>query len=464
MMVVVWGDQMRLTLPATVNGTAWSLPVSTALPNGMYDIQATATDTAGNTAFAANILTIGNGTPVFTLTSPASGTYAPGQPITITWSAGFVSNSSVISLCLDQDTTLWNGNERWIEVDKVTAATGSGSYTFDPGNFLPGTYYVGGYMYDKATHLFTSSHVSSAITIRAPMFTITSPASGTYALGQDITISWTADNVSSNSVISLCLDQDTKLWNGNERWIVVDKVAAANGTGTYTIDPGNFLPGTYYAGGYVYDKKLRTFTEAHAAGQITIPAPTFTITGPPSQTYVPGQDVIISWIADNVSAKSVITLCLDQDTALWNGNERWIEVDKVAAADGTGSYTFDPGNFLPGTYYVGGYVYDKTLRTFTEAHAAGQITIPAPTFQLTAPVGVTVTAGQQVTISWNAGNVESNSVLSLCYDADATLWNRNDHWIEVDKVSAANGSGSYVWDTTGVAPATITSADTCTTR
>lgn len=68
----------------------------------------------------------------------------------------------------------------------------------------------------------------------------------------------------------------------------------------------------------------------------------------------------------SVASRSLISLCLDQDTKLWNGDEKWIEVDKVTAADGAGSYAFDPGKFLPGTYYIGGYVYSDTSRNMDE--------------------------------------------------------------------------------------------------
>ena len=88
-----------------------------------------------------------------------------------------------------------NGNEKWIEVDKVTAANGNGSYTFDPTGIAPGTYYVGGYMYDKSTYVFTTSHLTSPITIPAPTFALTGPTSGQYTAGQSITIAWTAANL-----------------------------------------------------------------------------------------------------------------------------------------------------------------------------------------------------------------------------------------------------------------------------
>jgi hypothetical protein len=104
--------------------------------------------------------------PTFTLSGPTSGSYTAGQPLTVTWTAANVPANGVISLCLDADETLWNGNEKWMEVDQVTATNGDGSYSFDPVGITPGTYYVGGYMYDNTAKKATNqSHLTSAITI-----------------------------------------------------------------------------------------------------------------------------------------------------------------------------------------------------------------------------------------------------------------------------------------------------------
>ncbi|MBN2581092.1 MAG: trypsin-like serine protease, partial [Pirellulales bacterium] len=152
----------------------------------------------------------------FTLTGPTSGTYTAGQNVTVTWTATNVPAGSVISLCLDQDLQWMNGNERWIEIDKVAAVNGNGSYTFDPAGIASGTYYVSGYLYNNATKAATVSQLTSPITIsnggqtdpnQPATFTLSGPTSGTYTAGQNVTVTWTATNVPAGSVISLCLDQ-----------------------------------------------------------------------------------------------------------------------------------------------------------------------------------------------------------------------------------------------------------------
>ena len=75
-----------------------------------------------------------------------------------------------------------------------------------------------------------------------------------------------------------------------------------------------------------------------------------------------------------------------------------------------------------------------------------------PSFTLTGPTSGTFTAGQTVTIQWTAANVDAGSSISLAYDT-TTNWG-NPKWIEIGAVTAANGSASYSWNTTGVAAGT----------
>jgi hypothetical protein len=104
--------------------------------------------------------------PTFILTAPTSGTYAAGQSVSIQWTAGNVPAGSLISLCYDKDTTLWNDNEKWIEIDKVAATNGNGSYSWGTTGVAAGTYYIGGYLYSGG--IAYNSHLTQSITIAYP--------------------------------------------------------------------------------------------------------------------------------------------------------------------------------------------------------------------------------------------------------------------------------------------------------
>ena len=159
----------------------------------------------------------------------------------------------------------------------------------------------------------------------------------------------------------------------------------------------------------------------------------------------------IQWTAANVDAGSSISLAYDTTTN-W-GNPKWIEIGAVTAANGSASYSWNTTGVAAGTYYLGGYLWDASQPYFS--HLGSAITITAgrpPSFTLTGPTSGTFTAGQTVTIQWTAANVAAGSSISLAYDT-TTNWG-NPKWIEIGAVTAANGSASYSWNTTGVAAGT----------
>jgi hypothetical protein len=505
--------------------------------------------------------------PSFSLTAPTSGKFTAGQNVSIKWNASNVTAGGTINLCYDKDTTI-NGNEKWIEIDAVAAANGTGSYTWNTTSVPAGKYYIGGYLWSGGKAKF--SHLTQSITIQAatvsPTFNLTTPTSGTFTAGQSVPIQWTTTNVTAGGTINLCYDTDTTI-NGNEKWIEIDAVAASNGAASYTWNTTGVSSGTYYIGGYLWSGGKATFS--HLTQSITIQAasvsPTFNLTAPTSGKFSPGQSVSIQWTASNVTAGGTINLCYDTDTTI-NGNEKWIEIDAVAASNGTGSYTWNTTAVSPGVYYIGGYLWSGGKATFSHLTQSfsivanqppsasvftplgtqtGDVTIsyalidansdacsvavqystnggstwasatkaasggdgttalasspagtshtfvwasaadlvnannssvkiritpsdlaegtPATTnaftvnnqfatFTITAPTSGTFTVGQTVAIQWTASNVATGSTISLCYDEDTTLGNGNEHWIELNQVTATNGAGTYNWNTTGVAP------------
>ena len=190
--------------------------------------------------------------------------------MTIQWTAANVDAGSSISLAYDT-TTNW-GNAKWIEIGGVTAADGSGSYSWNTTGVAAGTYYLAGYLYDDSVGYL--SHLTSAITIAAgsnPSFTLTGPTSGSFTAGQTVTIQWTAANVDAGSSVSLAYDTTTN-W-GNAKWIEIGALTAADGSGSYSWNTSGVAAGTYYLAGYLYDDSVGFLS--HLTSAITIAA------GPP---------------------------------------------------------------------------------------------------------------------------------------------------------------------------------------
>jgi hypothetical protein len=65
----------------------------------------------------------------------------------------------------DADATPFDSNERWLEIDGVTAANGAGSYAWNTSGVAAGTYYLSGYMYDFAMGQQLLSYLGTSIVI-----------------------------------------------------------------------------------------------------------------------------------------------------------------------------------------------------------------------------------------------------------------------------------------------------------
>ena len=161
--------------------------------------------------------------------------------------------------------------------------------------------------------------------------------------------------------------------SGNHRDL--DYGQADTYTITATMPAPGFQPGQTYTGTFrVYSDDSRV-SAVGVTITVTVPAPTYALTGPTSGTYTVGQSVPIQWTAAKVGSGSTISLCYDTDTII-NGNERWIEIDQVAGAEGSGSYSWNTTGVTPGTYYIGGYLYSGGNAYFS--HLNTSITISAP--------------------------------------------------------------------------------------
>jgi uncharacterized protein YjiK len=452
----------------------------------LYSPNDVATDSAGDLFIAdvfnyrirevvsgAAVVTVAVPTPAFTLTGPSSGTFTAGSSVTVGWTAASVdvSGPTLITLGYDADATAFDANEHWIEVAQVTAANGTASYSWNTTGVAAGTYYLSGYMYDYTTSQTIYSQLGTSIVITpastpAATFTLTGPGSGTFTAGSSVTIAWNAASVDASgpTKITLGYNPDATAFDANEHWIEVDGVSAANGVSSYSWNTTGMASGTYYLAGYMYDFALSHAVYSHLSTPIVITGgnpPAFTLSGPIAGTFTAGSSVTIQWTAANVdvAGPTKITLGYDADATAFDANQHWLEVNQATAANGAGSYSWNTTGVASGTYYLSSYMYDFSTGKAVYSHLATSIVVTGgapPAFALTGPTAGTFTAGQTVTIQWTAANVDvaGPTKITLGYDADSTAFNANQHWLEVDRVTAANGAASYVWNTTGIASGT----------
>jgi hypothetical protein len=206
------------------------------------------------------------------------------------------------------------------------------------------------------------------------------------------------------------------------------------------------------------DNRVRQIAPAVSA--VALPAPAFTLAAPASSTIFAGQIVTFRWTAANVdtSGPSKISLGYDPDATVFDAAQRWIEVNEIAAVNGSSSYNWNTTGLAPGKYDLDGELYDLSTRQTVFSHVGTAIVVAPPTFTLAAPAVRTVAPGQIVTLEWTVAGVDvaATAKISLGYDRDSTPFDANQHWIEVDQiaVTTANGVASLRWNTTGVAPGT----------
>ena len=284
--------------------------------------------------------------------------------------------------------SLMQGTATLASVNLATATpNSSGYYTLadtagftTAGSYSLSVVYSGNSTYAAATYNFTCTVTLS--TAAAPAFTLTGPTAGTFSAGQSVTIGWTAANVdvSGSTKITLGYDRDAAAFDADQRWIEVDGVIAANGTSSYSWNTTGVASGTYHLSGYMYDFSNGQAVFSHLTTSIVITGgapPAFTLTGPGVETSAPGQTVTIQWSAANVdlSGPTKITLGYDRDAAAFDANQHWLEIDGVAAANGTGSYAWNTSGMAAGTYYLSGYMYDFSTGQAVFSHLTTSIVI-----------------------------------------------------------------------------------------
>jgi hypothetical protein len=176
-----------------LDGSAFGAPIAAPGPytiqwdtntavNGPHTLAASALDTLGQIGSASVAITVSNGGPQVSITSPAPGPVT-GTSVSVTATAAQV-NAAVASVQFKLDGANLGG---------LIAAPGPYTTTFDPRTLSTGPHALTAVASDTLGQRTTSDPVSVTVSNPAPIVTMTGPAGGTTVIGT-IAVSATASS------------------------------------------------------------------------------------------------------------------------------------------------------------------------------------------------------------------------------------------------------------------------------
>ncbi|MDA9518860.1 hypothetical protein XI06_00465 [Bradyrhizobium sp. CCBAU 11434] len=349
----------------------------------------------------------------------------------------------------------------------------SGSLTTTiPANLAPGTYYV---VIGADTANVVTNEVSETNNVFAQSFTVTpsrpdlseyvSVANTTVAAGHSVTVDAYAMDIgagpSGASTAGIYLSSDATITTSDTLLTTVSSGAltSVGQTGYYdhqslsVMLPGNLAPGTYYLGGIAdYNNHVSESNETnntYNTVKITVTAPAqpdlSEYLGVANTTVAAGNNVSVDAYAMDIGAgpsgASTAGIYLSSDATITTSDTLLTTVSSGALTSVglTGYYDHQslsvmlPGNFAPGTYYLGGIAdYNNQVSEINEAnntYNTVKITVTAPVqpdlSEYLSVANTTVAAGHNVTVDaydMDIGNGPAGaSIAGIYLSSDATI-------------------------------------------
>lgn len=296
-----------------------------------------------------------------------------------------------------------------------------------------------------------------ATSVNTPSSTRTVPR------GTEIEIEWALSNLTGqNAVVTILVEKRS----GVERTtLAVIDIQATTALQTLTWDTSSFSSGDYAVVARAVAGAQTS--ESGSIGRIIVNEPTtFAFTAPTVDAVLAsGGTLTLAWTGGDADGDGNLSIFLDPDTDHASGNEveilrgRALPVEVTAESfewDGTGT----DGTGVPsGTYGIFARL-DDSVNTPLTVEGLAQVTTPnaPPTITITEPSeSVSIDAGESFTVKWVVQDAEDTPFVTILYDDDLVdddITDETPAKLIVERQQDTDGTGEFVWDTTGVASGT----------
>jgi len=406
--------------------------------NPANDWRAYVADSVDNVTFAAAPGTI-NLRRIITNVQPTNGTYNVGTQMTVTWSYNAAPANNPMVISIKRDSCIVNGNEtcnagdaNWRRLAVGTSNDGTQTVTIDADVNPANNWRV--YVADSNDgSVFAAAQ--GTITINRRPITNVQPSGGQYALGAQMTVTWSYPDAPANNPMVISIKRDSCIVNGNEtcnagdaNWKRLAVGTSNDGTQTVNID-ANINPANDWRV-YVADSNNPVMVTA-AQGTINLIQRIITNIQPTNGTYNVGGQMTVTWSYNAAPANNPMVISIKRDSCIVNGNEtcnagdaNWRRLAVGTSNDGTQTVTIDADVNLSDDWRV--YLADSNDNS-TFAAAAGTINLLRWRITNIRPRSGSFILGGPVTVSWSYRNAPPNIPMLISIKRDSCVVDERDN-------------------------------------
>ncbi len=263
------GGTLLQTLAPTRTAATWSATAA-MLAQGTYTVQATQTDSAGNTGSStANTFTVDTTAPAVTVTAPANGSLTNSGTPTLSGAAGNATGDSATVTVRVYNGSGTGGTLLQTLAPTRTAATWSATAAM----LAQGTYTVQATQTDSAGNTGSSTANTFTVDTTAPAVTVTAPANGSFTNSGTPTLSGAAGNATGDSATVT-----VRVYNGSGTGgTLLQTLAPTRTAATWSATAAMLAQGTYTvqatqtdSAGNTGSSTANTFTVDTASPSVTI--------------------------------------------------------------------------------------------------------------------------------------------------------------------------------------------------
>jgi Concanavalin A-like lectin/glucanases superfamily/Putative metal-binding motif/PKD domain/SprB repeat/CARDB/Fibronectin type III domain len=336
-----------------------------------------------------------------TISSPINGTFTAGQNATVT----YASTNGTANVSLELVTC--TGTVALATIATGVTSTGSLVYVL-PSTLATGSYRIKAYVTGTTTFYY-----GTCFTVNVPQtIAITSPTSGTFTAGQDVTVTYASTNGTANVTLELVT------CTGTTALLSIADDVAASGTRTYS------LPSSLAAGSY----RIKAFVTG-TTGQVYYGA-CFNVLGCADLVVTNLQVTALSpYIQYSYTIKNIGTVSANLSSAILQayvssdiilGNTGDLGAGGTYLSGSLASNAVINGNFSGGVVNTNTHPYlvikvdsNNGIVECNESNNTYYTLIPIQTIAISSPIGGTFTAGQDVTLTHASTNWAANVSLEL---------------------------------------------------